>query len=182
MVKTLRAKVISLSKETAFILLTVASAVVLPQMLHGIGALLGIGGQLGQMLLPMYIPVLIIGFYRGPIPAAVVGLLAPLVSFALTGMPAVGILPYITVELVATGAFAGVFSKTKILPTFRVLATQAAAKVVRVVVHSSVLAITVGSVKASALFAGVITSIPGLILQLIMVSYLIREKENKGNA
>ena len=96
MENTIRKKAISLSREAAFILMTVLSAVVLPQILHGVGALLGVGGQLGQMLLPMYIPVLIIGFYRGPVPAAVVGLAAPLLSFALTGMPAVGILPYIT--------------------------------------------------------------------------------------
>ena len=182
MENTIRKKAISLSREAAFILLTVASAVILPQILHGVGALLGIGGQLGQMLLPMYIPVLILGFYRGPVPAAIVGLMAPLVSFALTGMPAAVILPYITVELIATGVLAGVFSKVKIAAPLRVLATQAAAKAVRVAVHATVLAITTGGVKASVLFAGVLTSIPGLLVQLILVSYLIIEKEKKNNA
>ena len=182
MENTIRKKAISLSREAAFILMTVLSAVVLPQILHGVGALLGVGGQLGQMLLPMYIPVLIIGFYRGPVPAAVVGLAAPLLSFALTGMPAVGILPYITVELVATGILAGVFAKVKINPILRVLSVQAAAKAVRVVVHAIALAITTGGVKASALFAGVTTSIPGIVLQLLLISYLIVEKEKRNNA
>ena len=182
MENTIRKRVISLSREAAFILMTVLSAVALPEILHGIGALLGVGGQLGQMFLPMYIPVLIIGFYRGPIPAAIVGLAAPLVSFALTGMPAVGVLPYITVELVATGVLAGVFAKVKIPAILRVLSVQAAAKAVRVLVHTVALAVMTGGVKASVLFAGIAVSIPGLLLQLVLVSYLIAEKEKRNNA
>ena len=63
---------LKLTKETVFILLTVASAVIFPQLLHVIGAEVGVGGKLGQMLLPMYLPVMILGFYRGVIPGAVV--------------------------------------------------------------------------------------------------------------
>ena len=182
MQNTILKKAIFLSREAAFIFMTVLSAVVLPEILHGVGALLGVGGHLGQMLLPMYIPVLILGFYRGPIPAAIVGLSAPIISFFITGMPAAAILPYITVELVATGMLAGVFAKVRIPAVLRVLSVQAAAKAVRVLVHTVALAITTGGVKTSVLFAGIVTSIPGLLLQLVLVSYLIIEREKKNNA
>ena len=73
MERTIRKTAINLSKEALFILVTVASAVILPQILHGAGLALGVGGQLGQMFLPMYLPVMILGFYRGAVPGAIVG-------------------------------------------------------------------------------------------------------------
>ena len=110
MEKILSKKVIQLSKETAFILLAVIGAVVLPQIFHVLGIWFGVGGKLGQIFLPMYIPILIIGFYRGPVSGAIAGLCAPLISFALTKMPSSALLPFITVELIATGVLAGVFA------------------------------------------------------------------------
>ena len=172
---------IKISKETLFILLTVASAVILPQIFHGVGVLLGVGGKLGQILLPMYLPVLIIGFYRGIAPGAVAGFFAPLISFALTGMPQESLLPYITVELIATGALAGVFAKIKIPATLRVLSVQALAKALRLIIFAIALYSANGAITATALFAGIVSSIPGILLQLILVSYLIIKKE-KSNA
>ena len=169
------------SKETLFILLTVASAVILPQIFHGVGVLLGVGGQLGQMFLPMYLPVLIIGFYRGTLPGAIAGLLSPLVSFAITNMPGQALLPYITIELIATGALAGIFSKIKWPAILRVFAIQVTAKILRLIVFAISLYITKGMITASALFAGVLTSIPGILLQLVVVTYFIIKKE-KNNA
>ena len=50
MENTIGKRVINLSKEAAFILLTVVGAVLLPQVVHGLGVILGVGGKLGQML------------------------------------------------------------------------------------------------------------------------------------
>ena len=179
MEKTLRRTIIKISKEAAFILITIVSAVLLPQIFHGIGVLLGIGGKLGQIFLPMYIPVLLIGFYRGSASGAVTGLLAPLVSFAITGMPAETLLPYITLELVATGALAGVFAKAKLPAFVRVLSVQVAAKIIRLVAFAASLYLTNGTVAASALFSGILISIPGVVLQLGLVTYLTVKKEKK---
>lgn len=177
MEKTLRKSVINLSKEAAFILLTVVCAVVLPQIFHAAGVLLGIGGTLGQIFLPMYIPVLILGFYRGPVSGAVTGLVAPLVSFAITEMPSAALLPFITLELVATGLLAGIFSKVKLPAVLRVLSVQVIAKLVRLAAFAVSLYITNGTVVSSVLFAGVFTSVPGIILQLALVTFLIMKKE-----
>ena len=43
--------------------------------------------QIGSMLSPMHIPVLLCGFVCGPAWAAVVGAFAPILRFALFGMP-----------------------------------------------------------------------------------------------
>ena len=43
--------------------------------------------QVGSALCPMHIPVLLCGFFCGPWYALAVGLVAPLLRFALFGMP-----------------------------------------------------------------------------------------------
>lgn len=180
MEKTLKNTVVKLSREALFILLTVAGAVILPQILHGAGILLGVGGKLGQIFLPMYLPVLILGFYRGPISGAIVGFLAPLVSFAITGMPLEGVLPYITVELIALGLMAGVFSKVKMPKLLRVVAAFAAAKLVRLTVYAVALLLTTGTVAPSALFAGIVLSLPGMAIQIALVTLLLVLREKKA--
>ena len=181
MEKTLQKALVKLSKETLFILLTVASAVVLPQIFHIVGVGLGVGGQLGQIFLPMYLPVLIIAFYRGIVPGAVTGLLAPLISFALTNMPQMPVLPYVTVELVALGCLGGILSKVKLHAILRVFLAQVGAKMIRLIVFAIASYLSSGVLQASALFAGVLRSIPGVVLQLLVVTYLIvkKEKQNK---
>ena len=180
MEKILSKKMIQLSKETAFILLTVIGAVVLPQIFHVLGVWFGVGGKLGQIFLPMYIPILIIGFYRGPASGAIAGLCAPLISFALTEMPSSALLPFITVELIATGALAGVFAKAKMPVVLRVFSVQVLGKVVRLIVFAISLYMANGAVSASALFNGILTSIPGVVLQLVLLTILIVRKEKKN--
>ena len=181
MEKTLRNTAIKLSKEAAFVFLTVVSAVLLPQIFHAAGVLFGVGGALGQIFLPMYIPVLIIGFYRGFAAGAIAGLASPLVSFWLTGMPAAALLPYITVELVATGLFAGIFSKVKLPAPLSVFSVQLIAKAHRILALAVNLYFANGIVSASALFAGILISLPGVIIQVVLLSILIIKKGKKEN-
>ena len=178
MAKTLSKKMIRLSKETVFILLTVIGAVILPQIFHGIGVWLGVGGKLGQIFLPMYIPVLIIGVYRGAISGAIAGLLAPIISFAFTKMPSSALLPFITLELIATGLFAGVFAKSKLPVVLRIFSVQVVAKVVRLTAFAISLYITRGEVSTAVLFNGVLLSIPGVLLQLALLTVLISQRKN----
>ena len=179
MEKSLSKKTINVSTEATFILLTVVCAVVLPQFFHAAGLLLGVGGKLGQIFLPMYIPVLIIGFYRGPVTGAIAGLLSPIVSFLITGMPSSVLLPFITIELIATGMLAGVFSESKLPAVSRVLLVQVIAKLVRLSAFAISSYLTNGTVSATALFSGILTSVPGVVLQLALVTYLILKKEEQ---
>ena len=180
MEKTIRKGAISLSKEAAFILLTVVGAVILPQIFHAAGVVFGVGGTLGQIFLPMYLPVLMIGFYRGAASGAVAGLLAPLVSHAITNMPAAAVLPYITVELVALGLLAGLFSNVKLPALLRVFLVQVLAKIVRLAVLATTLYISTGVVSTQSLFAGILISVPGVVLQLVAVTLLIAKKEKNA--
>jgi len=59
--------------------LFVALALVLPSMFHMVG--------MGQVFLPMHIPVLLAGFVCGPIVGMLVGMVSPVLSALLTGMP-----------------------------------------------------------------------------------------------
>ena len=62
----------------------------------------------GATFLPMHIFVLIAGLIFGWRAGLIVGLVTPLVSYAVSGMPVLRILPQIVVELSAYGLVAGI--------------------------------------------------------------------------
>ncbi len=65
----------------------------------------------GPTFLPMHIFVLIAGLVFGWRTGLIVGLLTPLASYAISGMPVLRILPQIVVELSAYGLVAGILSE-----------------------------------------------------------------------
>jgi hypothetical protein len=77
------------------------SATVLPAMSH-------LAGLPVRWLLPMHWAVLLAGLTYGWRAGAAIGILAPSVSFLLSGMPLPHILPAMTVEMAAYGFVAGV--------------------------------------------------------------------------
>ena len=74
--------------------LCVALGLALPWVFHLVG-----GGQLGSTLLPMFLPLLLLGLLVPPGLAVLGGALTPLLSSALTGMPPAPVLPQMVVEL-----------------------------------------------------------------------------------
>lgn len=89
----------------AFSALFLALAVVLPIGFHALGIA-------GRVFLPMHFPVLLAGFIAGPIAGLTVGLLAPTLSFLLTGMPPTYAVPLMSLELPIYGLIAGICYKT----------------------------------------------------------------------
>lgn len=86
-------------------------AVLLPQLVH-----LTLGQAGGVRWLPMYLPVLLAGCLLGVRWGMGVGVLSPVVSFALTSlwgdpMPAAARLPFMMAELCIFAAVSGIFSK-----------------------------------------------------------------------
>ncbi len=75
-------------------------AVLLPIGFHAFG--LG-----GRVFLPMHLPVLLAGFLVGPASGLLVGILAPTLSYLLTGMPPTYALPLMSAELPIYGLIAG---------------------------------------------------------------------------
>jgi hypothetical protein len=66
-------------RELAYCGLMGAAALLLPVLFHVV--------HLGQVFMPMYLPLVTLPFFVRPLPAAVTALLAPLLSGAVTGMP-----------------------------------------------------------------------------------------------
>ena len=89
---------LSLSVKAAATVLAIVAAVALPQLFHVIGAVSGQGTALGVAFLPMHLPIIFIGLIAGPAVGAIAGAAAPLVSFLLSGMPMLAMLPFMMIE------------------------------------------------------------------------------------
>lgn len=66
-------------RDIAYCAVFGAAAMLLPVIFHVF--------HLGSIFMPMYLPLVTLAFFLGPIPAAVTALLLPLISGAITGMP-----------------------------------------------------------------------------------------------
>ena len=81
--------------------LLVALGILLPQAFHIFGQ------NAGMIFLPIQIPVLFAGMLLGPYYGGLIGILVPLFSSVLTGMPPVPKVYFMFVELMAYGIAAG---------------------------------------------------------------------------
>lgn len=86
---------------TGYMLLFLVLCVVLPLGFHQIG--LG-----GRQFLPMHIPALLAGFLAGPVSGVIVGMLGPILSHSITGMPPLDRVGLMSVELAVYGLIAGI--------------------------------------------------------------------------
>jgi 2-polyprenyl-3-methyl-5-hydroxy-6-metoxy-1,4-benzoquinol methylase len=96
-------------KKTAEAALLLALGIVIPSIFHA--AQIG-----GNIFLPMHPSVLIGGFILGPAYGLLLGILTPLLSAAITGMPSWAVLPGMMVELAFYGLASGFF--------FRIIKTK----------------------------------------------------------
>ena len=93
-------KKLSVLNQSIITALCVALCVVLPMALHAIP-----GG--GVLFSPMHLSVLLCGLVCGTPFGLICGLLGPLVSSLLTGMPAFGYMPVMMIELGLYGLISG---------------------------------------------------------------------------
>ena len=162
-------------------------AVLLPQLVH-----LTLGQAGGVRWLPMYLPVLLAGCLLGVRWGIGVGVLSPVVSFALTSlwgdpMPSAARLPFMMAELCVFAAVSGIFSKQiakngwMAFPAVLLGAVAGRAFfLLLAVLFQSVAPFTV-----EAVLSQIETGLSGLILQAAMVPLLVmglraliqREKE-----
>ena len=113
------------------IALTVAAAVLLPQLFHAVGAISGTGTALGAALLPMHIPVLLAGLLYGPVVGVAAGVLSPLLSAAVSDMPTAALLPFMVLELGVYGLTSGFLSRTGLHGFTKLLLAQLAGRAAR---------------------------------------------------
>ena len=170
-----------IKQKTAAILTAVAAAVILPQLVHLAGIMSGTGKALGEIFLPMHLPILLVGFLAGPAVGVIAGLLSPLVSFALTGMPAATALPFMCIELMSYGLFSGLLSKIRIPSAIKVLAVMAAGRLMRVLAMlASFYLLGNAKISVASFIAGITNGIVGIALQLILIPLALRFVEKRG--
>ncbi|OLS03650.1 ECF transporter S component [Tissierella creatinophila] len=150
--------------------LLIAIGVIVPSIFHTTGIA-------GDIFLPMHIPVLIGGFLLSPIYAFLVGILTPLSNSLLTGMPPLFPIAIIMVfELGIYGVLASyLYRKLRVPVIISLIFSMIVGRIVAgAVVY--VLTIAFSTVKMDPLLfvrGGIITGIPGIIIQIILIPILI---------
>lgn len=135
--------------------------------------------QIGSMLLPMHIPILLCGFVCGAPWGAVVGLIAPIMRSVLTGgfPPMFPTAAAMAVELATYGFFSGFLARR--LPKHpggiygALIAAMLCGRIVWGVVMALITLNGIGFTFA-AFFAGAFTNaVPGIILQLVAIPTIL---------
>lgn len=135
--------------------------------------------QIGSMLCPMHIPVLLCGFICGWPWGVAVGLIAPVLRSATLGMPPMfPTAVCMAFELATYGAVAGlmykVLPKCKLSVYVSLLIAMVTGRLVWGAAMFTCLGLTGGSFGFSAFLAGAVTNaLPGIILQLILVPAIV---------
>lgn len=166
----------TVTRKLVFAALLLALAMVLP-------FLTGQIPQIGQALCPMHIPVLLCGFVCGPIYAMAVGFIAPLLRFALFGMPPIfptGV--SMAFELLTYGLVAGLCYKH--LPRRRIniyaslLIAMVAGRLVWGVVRFILTGLQPAKFGLAAFWAGAVAgSVPGIIVHIVLIPLLVMALE-----
>lgn len=132
----------------------------------------------GLTFLPMHIFVILAGLLFGWRAGLLVGLFTPLISFGVSGMPVLAILPRITVELSAYGLAAG-FLRGKL--NLRILWALIGTMVIgRLALGLAVLLFSWGEANPLLYVWSVIEQgWPGMLIQLIIIPPLARVLSNR---
>lgn len=175
---------LSFGAQTLALASALVSAVALPQLFHLIGKASGLGTGVGAAFLPMHLPIIIAGFVAGPFAGLVSGALAPVLSFALSGMPAASMLPLMIGEISAYGLFAGVLRNSKMPAFAKLLLIQLLGRLVRAAVTAFVVFCVPDTVVTlSDIYSSVLTGLPGVLVQwatLPLLLFFLQSKFGKG--
>ncbi len=157
-------------KRLTYAAICAALCVVLPIAFHAVP-------DGGSIFLPMHIPVLLCGLIFGWPYGLVCGIMGPVLSHYLTGMPPAAFLMSMVVELAAYGLFSGLgmlFIRTKKVTLDLYIALVIAMLLGRVI---SGLAKTWILAPGTPAFAWVTTSlvtgIPGIAAQLVLIPLVV---------
>ena len=151
--------------------LCVALGVVLPQALHAIP-------NAGNVLLPMHIPVLLCGLCCGWAYGLGCGVLTPVLSHLISGMPPAAVLPAMICELAAYGLISGLTArfihtgKRTADIYIQLISAMLLGRVVYGLTNALIFRAGAYSMEVF-LTAAFVTALPGIILQLVLLPALI---------
>lgn len=166
-------------RRLAYSALFLAIALVLP-------FLTGQIPEIGSMLCPMHLPVLLCGFICGWPWGLAVGFIAPLLRSVLFGMPpmfpgAVAMAFELAVYGGLSGALRALLPRTKASIYIALLIAMIAGRVVWGVVRVILAGLSGSSFTWALFLSGAITNaIPGIILQIVLVPILVMALERAG--
>lgn len=163
----------------------IIAAVALPQLLHIIGLVSNMGTALGETFLPMHIAILAAGLLGGGTVGFVSGALAPLISFALTGMPTVYMLPFMMIELAFYGLICGLLANKNMPTLAKLLIAQIGGRMVRAVFIVGAFYLLGSKIAPSVIWTSIAAGLPGLILQWALIPlliYYINTKSQNGES
>ena len=159
------------TKQLVLTALFIAIGVVLPQAFHMIP-------NAGSIFLPMHIPVLVSGFAVGPFLGLLCGILTPVLSHFIFGMPPAPVLPGMICELAVYGLMTGLlnkvikikndYAKTYVVLILAMLCGRVTYGILNYLVFKA------GSYSMNAwISAAFVTAIPGILIQLVLIPVLV---------
>lgn len=148
----------------------IALCIVLPMAFHAIGA--------GATFLPMHIPVLLCGLACGWPYGLICGVLGPLLSGVLTGMPGPAVLPGMMVECGVYGLVCGLMMLR--VHTGKLYADLYISQITAMLLGRVLSGVCKALLFAPATFsiaawatASFVTGLPGIIIQLVLLPSLV---------
>ncbi len=161
--------------KTLISLGVVALAVVLPQLVH-----LAFGASGGMQWLPMYLPILLGGCLLGWKWGLGVGILSPVISFAITSlfgnpMPIATRLPYMIAELAVFAAVSGIFSRSIAKNGWMAFPAVLLAQVAGRLTFLTLAAIfqSVSSLSAELVWSQIQMGLVGMVLQAVVIPFIV---------
>ena len=157
-------------KKLVFTAVCSALCLVLPMAFHSIP-------NAGQVFLPMHIPVLLCGLICGWPYGGVCGLLGPLLSSLVTGMPPAAMLPSMMVECCVYGFASGLLMKyvrTKHAVADLYISLVSAMALGRIVAGLAKAWIFTPGVSPFAwVTTSLVAGIPGIVIQLVLMPMVV---------
>lgn len=154
----------------------IALGILLPQAFHVFGQ------NAGMMFLPIHIPILMAGCLLGPLYGGIVGFIVPILSSVLTGMPPVPKLYFMLVELTVYGIVTGIMiRKTNVY--ISLLVAMMSGRVfygLSLVVGVNLFQIHAPFANWTAFTGGIVSGIPGIAIQLLILPILYKALKRGG--
>ena len=171
---------LSIKAQTFATLAAIFAAVALPQVFHTIGAISGTGTAIASSFLPMHLPIILVGLLAGPYAGLIAGAFSPLISFFLSSMPTIEMLPFMVIELAVYGLSAGLIKNANIPSIGKVLLIQVTGRAVRALaILISVYVFANESISAIIIWKSISDGIFGLILQWALIPLIVFWIDNK---
>ncbi|MCX6826924.1 MAG: ECF transporter S component [candidate division Zixibacteria bacterium] len=157
-------------RKAAHAALYLALTILLPIIFHQFGVA-------GRIFLPMHLPVLLCGFIMGPLSGFLVGLIAPILSHLLTGMPPLYAVPLMTMELPLYGAIAGLTYRILRFNIYiALLVAMIAGRLafaLGLLILGQFMELPYGPTQFFAAAGAVVSGLPGIALQLVIIPPLV---------